>query len=100
MGTNCALPSRHISVLIRSGIHTVFAVNWKEKVSISVKRKSAMSIIYIGVLNIHGCGAFSLLFEDVVSHALVVIYNYSMRHFGVIYWQLNKRKRKRSDLSR
>ena len=38
MGTNCApSPSRHISVLIRSGIHTVFALNWKEKVSISVQ---------------------------------------------------------------
>ena len=30
-------PSRHISVLIRSGIHTVFALNWKEKISISVQ---------------------------------------------------------------
>ena len=29
--------SRHISVLIRSGIHTVFALNWKEKFSISVQ---------------------------------------------------------------
>ena len=27
----CTSPSRHISVLIRSGIHTVFALNWKEK---------------------------------------------------------------------
>ena len=27
----CPSPSRHISVLIRSGIHTVFALNWKEK---------------------------------------------------------------------
>ena len=27
----CPSPSRHISVLIRSGIHTVFAFNWKEK---------------------------------------------------------------------
>ena len=27
----CPSPSRYISVLIRSGIHTVFAVNWKEK---------------------------------------------------------------------
>ena len=26
----CPSPSRHISVLIRSGIHTVFALNWKE----------------------------------------------------------------------
>ena len=25
-------PSRHISFLIRSGIHTVFALNWKEKI--------------------------------------------------------------------
>ena len=32
----CLSPSRHMSVLIRSGIHTVFAPNWKEKVSISV----------------------------------------------------------------
>ena len=30
----CTSPSRHISVLIRSGIHTVFALNWKEKNSI------------------------------------------------------------------
>ena len=27
----CPSPSRHISVLIRSGIHTVFALSWKEK---------------------------------------------------------------------
>ena len=27
----CPSPSRHISVLLRSGIHTVFAFNWKEK---------------------------------------------------------------------
>ena len=27
----CPSPSRHISVLIRSGIHTVFALNWKRK---------------------------------------------------------------------
>ena len=33
----CPSPSRHISVLIRSGIHTVFAINLKEKVSISVQ---------------------------------------------------------------
>ena len=33
----CPSPSRHISVLIRSGIHTVFALNWKEKISISVQ---------------------------------------------------------------
>ena len=33
----CPSPSRHISVLIRSGIHTVFAFNWKEKISISVQ---------------------------------------------------------------
>ena len=33
----CPSPSRHISVLIRSGIHTVFALNWKEKNSISVQ---------------------------------------------------------------
>ena len=38
MGTKlCPSPSRHISVLIRSGIHTVFAFNWKEKMSISVQ---------------------------------------------------------------
>ena len=35
--TLCPSPSRHISVLIRSGIHTVFAFNWKEKISISVQ---------------------------------------------------------------
>ena len=29
----CPSPSRHISVLIRSGIHTVFALKWKEKIS-------------------------------------------------------------------
>ena len=29
----CPSPSRHISVLIRSGIHTVFALNWKEKIA-------------------------------------------------------------------
>ena len=33
----CPSPSRHISALIRSRIHTVFALNWKEKVSISVQ---------------------------------------------------------------
>ena len=33
----CPSPSRHISVLIRSGIHTVFALHWKEKISISVQ---------------------------------------------------------------
>ena len=33
----CPSPSRSNSVLIRSGIHTVFALNWKEKVSISVQ---------------------------------------------------------------
>ena len=33
----CPSPSLHISVLIRSGIYTVFALNWKEKVSISVQ---------------------------------------------------------------
>ena len=33
----CPSPSRYISVLIRSGIHTVFALNWKEKISISVQ---------------------------------------------------------------
>ena len=33
----CPSPSRHISVLLRSGIHTVFALNWKEKISISVQ---------------------------------------------------------------
>ena len=33
----CPSPSWHISVLIRSGIHTVFAFNWKEKISISVR---------------------------------------------------------------
>ena len=27
----CPSPSRHFSVLIRSGLHTVFALNWKEK---------------------------------------------------------------------
>ena len=27
----CPSPSRHISVLMRNGIHTVFALNWKEK---------------------------------------------------------------------
>ena len=32
----CPSPSRYISVFIRSGIHTVFALNWKEKFSISV----------------------------------------------------------------
>ena len=38
MGTNlCPSPSRHFSVLIRSGIHTVFALYWKEKNSISVQ---------------------------------------------------------------
>ena len=37
MGTNCApLLADHISVFLRSGIHTVFAFNWKEKISISV----------------------------------------------------------------
>ena len=30
---SCTSPSRHISVLIRSGIHTVFALNWKEKIA-------------------------------------------------------------------
>ena len=34
---SCPSPSRHFSVLIRSGSHTVFALNWKEKVSISVQ---------------------------------------------------------------
>ena len=29
----CPSPSRHISVLIRSGIHTVFALGWKETAS-------------------------------------------------------------------
>ena len=29
----CPTPSRHISVLIRSGIHTVFVLNWKEKLA-------------------------------------------------------------------
>ena len=29
----CPSPSRHISVLIRSGRHTVFAPNWKEKLA-------------------------------------------------------------------
>ena len=29
----CPSPSRHISVLLRSGIHTVFAFNWKEKIA-------------------------------------------------------------------
>ena len=33
----CPSPSRHISVLVRSGIHTVFTLNWKEKISISVQ---------------------------------------------------------------
>ena len=33
----CPSPIQHISVLIRSGIHTVFAINWKEKVSILVQ---------------------------------------------------------------
>ena len=33
----CTYPSRHISVLIRSGIHIVFALNWKGKISISVQ---------------------------------------------------------------
>ena len=37
MGTDCApLLADNFSVLIRSGLHTVFALNWKEKVSISV----------------------------------------------------------------
>ena len=29
----CPSPSRHVSLLIRSGIHTVFALNWKEKIA-------------------------------------------------------------------
>ena len=33
----CPSLSRHISVFIRNGIHTVFALNWKEKKSISVQ---------------------------------------------------------------
>ena len=33
----CPLPSRHISILVRSGIHTVLALDRKEAVSISVK---------------------------------------------------------------
>ena len=33
----CTSPSRHISVLVRSCIHSVFALNWKEKISISVQ---------------------------------------------------------------
>ena len=33
----CTSPSRHISVLIRSGIHTIFALNWRENISISVQ---------------------------------------------------------------
>ena len=37
MGTNCSSPNRHFSVLVRSGIHTIFALNWKEKISISVQ---------------------------------------------------------------
>ena len=39
MGTNCAplLADIIISVPIRSGIHTVFALSWKEKYSISVQ---------------------------------------------------------------
>ena len=38
MGTNCAPSSRrHLSVFIRSRIHTVFALNRKETVSISVQ---------------------------------------------------------------
>ena len=38
MGTNCAPSSRrHLSVFIRSGFHTIFALNGKETVSISVQ---------------------------------------------------------------
>ena len=33
----CPSPSWHISELIQSGIHTVFALNWKEKNSISIQ---------------------------------------------------------------
>ena len=38
MGTKCvSYTGRHLSVFIRSGIHTVFALNGKETVSISVQ---------------------------------------------------------------
>ena len=33
----CPSPSQYISVLIQSGIHTIFALNWNDKVNISVQ---------------------------------------------------------------
>ena len=33
----CPSPSWHISVLLRSGIHTVFTLNWKEKLASQFK---------------------------------------------------------------
>ena len=37
MGTNCVPSGRHLSVFIRSGLHTVFALKGKETVSISLQ---------------------------------------------------------------
>ena len=42
----CPSSSRHISVLIRSGIHTVFALNWKEKIASQFNFTSDTSMTY------------------------------------------------------
>ena len=52
-GSNCApLIADIFSVLIRSGIHTVFALNWKEKVShLSATSHTDTSMTYCGINN-------------------------------------------------
>ena len=45
---SCPSPSRHFAVLIRSGIHTVFALGWKEIVSISIQLHISIRLWRIG----------------------------------------------------
>ena len=42
----CPSPSRHISVLIRSVLHTVFALNWKEKKHLSSTSQTDTSMTF------------------------------------------------------